>query len=83
MSYQHYFAVEDVTCEKCDARIRNALLTLPGALHVELVRTPQNIADVLLTTTEALSLEQIETVITQQSVGTTHNYRVRWSPKKG
>lgn len=83
MSYQHYFAVEDVTSEECDARIRSALLTLPGALRVELVRTPQNIADVLLTTTDVLSLEQIERVIRQKSVGTTHNYRVRWSAKKG
>jgi copper chaperone CopZ len=78
MEYQHQFHVEDVTCEKCDARVRNALLALPGAQAVELVRTPQDEAAVLFTTTEVLDPEQIETAITHQSIGTTHHYRVRW-----
>lgn len=79
MSYQHHFHVEDVTCEKCDARVRNALLALPGAQQVELVRTPQDEAEVVFTTTEILSPTQIEAAIVQQSVGTTHQYRVRWT----
>ena len=80
MEYQHRFHVEDVTCEQCDARVLNALLALPGAQNVELVRTPQDEAAVLFTATEVLVPEQIETAITQQSVGTTHHYRVRWDP---
>jgi copper chaperone CopZ len=78
MTYQHRFHVEDVTCEKCDARVRNALLALPGAQHVDLVRTPQNEAAVVFTTTELLALQQIEVAITEQSTGTTHHYQVRW-----
>lgn len=78
MSYQYHFYVEDVTCEHCDARVRRALSALPGAENVELIRTPQNEADVVLTTIEALSPEQIETAIIQQSAGTTHHYSVRW-----
>lgn len=79
MDHQHHFHVEDVTCEHCDARVRNALLALPGAQKVELVRTPQDEAEVIFTTTEPVSPAQIETAITQQSIGTTHNYRVRWT----
>jgi len=79
MDYQHHFHVEDVTCEKCDARVRNALLALPGAQQVELVRTPQDEAEVVFTTTEVIAPTQIEEAIEQQSVGTTHHYRVRWS----
>ncbi len=82
MGHQHRFHVEDVTCEHCDARVRNALLALPGAQNVELVRTPQDEALVVFTTVETLSPEQIETAITQQSVGTTHHYRVRWDDSK-
>jgi copper chaperone CopZ len=78
MEYQHKFYVEDVTCERCDVRVRNALMALPGAQVVELVRTPQNEAAVLFTTTEVLAPEQIEAAIVQQSIGTTHHYRVRW-----
>ncbi|HYA98637.1 MAG TPA: heavy-metal-associated domain-containing protein [Ktedonobacteraceae bacterium] len=79
MSYQHHFHVEDVTCEKCDARVRNALLALPGAQQVEYVRTPQDEAEVVFTTTEIVSPTQIEEAIEQQSAGTTHHYRVRWT----
>ena len=82
MSYQHKFLVEDVTCEKCDARIRNALTALPGTEQVELVRTANNEADVIFTTSEQLSPEQIETAITQQSTGTSHHYQVRWNDTK-
>ncbi len=78
MDHRHIFHVEDVTCEHCDARVRNALLALLGAKQVDLVRTPQDEAAVVFTTSEALAHEQIETAITQQSAGTTHHYRVRW-----
>jgi len=83
MEYQHQFHVEDVTCEHCEARVRNALLALPGAQVVELVRTPQDEAEVLFTTTAVLAPEQIEAAITQQSIGTTHHYRVRWDAPAG
>ncbi len=78
MAHQHRFHVEDVTCEKCDARIRNALLALPGAQQIDLVRTPQDEAAVIFTTDEPLPPQQIEAAITQQSIGTTHHYQVRW-----
>ncbi len=82
MKYQHRFHVEDVTCEQCEARVRRALLALPGAQSVELVRTSQDEAAVFFTATEALGAEQIETAIARQSVGTTHHYRVRWETPK-
>ena len=78
MTHQYRFSVEDVTCEKCDARVRSALLAFPGALQVDLERTPQNEATVVFTTNEAVAPEQIETAIVQQSEGTTHHYQVRW-----
>ena len=78
MSYQYNFHVEDVTCEKCDARVREALTELPGALEVQLVRTPQDEAQVVLTSSEVIPHPLIEQVIVQKSVGTTHQYRVRW-----
>jgi copper chaperone CopZ len=78
MTQSYHFHVEDVTCEKCDARIRNALLALPGAQQVLLERTPEDEAVVVFTTHEELSPEQIETAITEQSKGTSHLYQVRW-----
>ncbi len=78
MTHQYAFCVEDVTCEKCDARIKNALVALPGVQTIDYVRTPENEAWVRCVSTEALSSQQIEESITQQSAGTTHQYRVRW-----
>ncbi|EFH85896.1 heavy-metal-associated domain-containing protein [Ktedonobacter racemifer] len=78
MSHQYHFQVEDVTCEKCDARIRQALLALPGTQQVELTRTQDNEATVILTTAEDLPTTHIETAIEQQSAGTSHQYKVRW-----
>lgn len=82
MDHHHHFHVEDVTCEQCDERVRTALLALPGAQKVELVRTPQDEAQVIFTTSERLSAEQIETAISRQSAGTAHQYRVRWDTSK-
>ncbi|GCE21110.1 heavy-metal-associated domain-containing protein [Dictyobacter kobayashii] len=82
MSYQQHFLVEDVTCEKCDARIRSALESLPGTEQVELTRTPHDEASVVLTTSKPIPPELIETAIIGQSVGTTHNYQVRWDTEK-
>jgi hypothetical protein len=78
MPYQYNFHVEDVTCEKCDVRVREALTGLPCALEVQLVRTPQDEAQVVLTASEAIPHPLIEQTIAQKSVGTTHQYRVRW-----
>jgi copper chaperone CopZ len=78
MTHQYAFRVEDVTCEKCDARIKNALAALPGVQTIDYVRTPENEAQVRCVSTEALSSQQIEESIVQQSAGTTHQYRVRW-----
>ena len=78
MAYQYAFHVEDVTCEKCDARIKDALIALPGVQAIDYVRTPENEAQVRCMSTEALSSQQIEESIAQKSAGTTHQYRVRW-----
>ena len=78
MSYQQRFLVEDVTCEKCDARVRSALLSLPGAEQVELTRVLHDKAAVVLTSREAIPAAQIEDAIARQSAGTDHHYQVRW-----
>jgi copper chaperone CopZ len=78
MTYQYNFHVEDVTCEKCDARIKDALAALPGVQSINYVRTPENEAKVLFMSNDALSSQQIEESIAQKSIGTTHQYRVRW-----
>ncbi|GHO84779.1 heavy-metal-associated domain-containing protein [Dictyobacter formicarum] len=79
MSYQQRFLVEDVTCEKCDARVRSALLSLPGAEQVELTRVPRDRAAVVLTSSEVIPAAQIESAIVQQSAGTDHHYQVVWN----
>jgi copper chaperone CopZ len=78
MTYQYNFHVEDVTCEKCDARIKEALAALPGAQIIDYVRTPEDEAKVHFVASEALSTRQIEEIIAQKSLGTTHQYQVRW-----
>ncbi len=79
MAHQYNFRVEDVTCEKCDIRIREALEGLPGAQHIEMVRTPRDEAEVVLQTSEIIAPELIEEVIAGKSSGTTHHYRVLWN----
>jgi copper chaperone CopZ len=78
MAYQYNFRIEDVTCEKCDQRIQEALACLPGTQQIDYVRTPRNEAEVVLITNDSLSSELIEEAIAQKSVGTTHQYHVRW-----
>jgi copper chaperone CopZ len=73
------FAVQDVTCEKCDARIREAVEGLPGAARIELVRTPENAARVAFERDEAIAADVIERAIEAKSSGTEHDYRVRWA----
>ena len=79
MPHTYNFLVEDVTCEKCDARMREALTGLPGTLAVQLTRTPQDQAEVTLTTSEAIEPQIIEQAVEQKSAGTTHQYHVRWN----
>jgi copper chaperone CopZ len=76
--FQYVFHVEDVTCEKCEARIREALENLPGSADVKLVRTPQDEAEVQFAASQEISLPLIEQAIMEKSAGTTHTYRVRW-----
>ncbi len=78
MTYQYDFHVEDVTCEKCDARIKEALASLPGAQIIDYIRTPEDEAKIHFVTSEALSADQIEETIAQKSAGTSHQYQVRW-----
>jgi len=78
MAYLYNFRIEDVTCEKCDARLREALTALPGTQLVNYVRTPEDEAEVKLIAQEALSSQLIEETVAGKSVGTTHQYRVRW-----
>jgi copper chaperone CopZ len=78
VDHQYNFRVEDVTCEKCDVRIREALASLPGILRFDYVRTPENEAEVTLVSSENLAPQLIEECIEQKSVGTTHHYRVLW-----
>ncbi len=73
---RYEFAVQDVTCEKCDARIRETVEGLPGAARIELVRTPENEARVAF---EAIAADVIERAIEAKSVGTEHDYWVRWA----
>jgi copper chaperone CopZ len=77
--HQYEFAVRDVTCEKCDARIREAVEGLPGAVQVELVRTPENEALVSFESDQEIAPTLIERAIEARSAGTEHDYRVRWA----
>ena len=79
MTHQHSFRVEDVTCEKCDIRIREALESLPGVQHIEMVRTPSDEAEVVLQSSQIIAPELIEERIAQKPAGTTHHYRVLWT----
>jgi copper chaperone CopZ len=72
------FAVRDVTCERCEARIREALEALPGALAVDMVRIPDDQAYVSFESAGPIDPATIERAIEQQSAGTEHDYRVRW-----
>jgi copper chaperone CopZ len=76
---RYEFAVLDVTCEKCDARVREAVEGLPGAVRVEVVRTPHDEAQVAFESEEAIASDLIVRVIEAQSAGTEHDYRVRWA----
>lgn len=78
MSYHYLFYVEDVTCEKCEARIREALEGLPDSQQVDLTRTPQDEARVVFMARQEVPHTTIEQLIAQKSAGTTHQYRVRW-----
>jgi copper chaperone CopZ len=77
--HRYDFAVTDVTCEKCDARIREAVEELPGAVQIELVRTPANAALVSFESDEEIAAAVIERAIEARSAGTEHDYRVRWT----
>ncbi|HLZ58644.1 MAG TPA: heavy-metal-associated domain-containing protein [Ktedonosporobacter sp.] len=79
MTHQYEFHVQDVTCEKCEVRIREALESLPGAEQIELVRTPQDEAEVVFRSRQTIEPHTIESVIEQKSQGTTHHYQVRWA----
>lgn len=79
MAHRYEFRVEDVTCEKCEARVRAALEELPGAQQIELLRTPQDEAVVVFETNQAIERQTIERAIEQQSAGTTHHYQVHWA----
>ena len=76
---RYEFTVVDVTCEKCDARIRDAVEGLPGAAAVEVVRTPDDVALVAFESAEEIATATIERAIESKSAGTEHDYRVRWS----
>jgi copper chaperone CopZ len=76
--HRYEFAVRDVTCEKCDVRIREAVEGLPGAGRIEFVRTPEDEAHVSFESDQAIAAEAIEQAIEAKSVGTEHDYRVRW-----
>jgi len=77
--HRYEFAVQDVTCEKCDARIREAVEGLPGAVQIELVRTPEDEARVSFESDEEIAADVIERAIEARSTGTEHDYRVRWA----
>ena len=76
---RYEFTVEDVTCEKCDARIRDAVEGLPGAKLVRYVRTPADEALVSFEADETIGADVIEQAIEAKSAGTEHDYRVRWA----
>jgi copper chaperone CopZ len=77
--HRYEFAVQDVTCEKCDARIREAVEGLPGATAIEYVRTPDDEARVSFQSDEMIGADVIERAIEAKSTGTEHDYRVRWA----
>ena len=76
---RYEFAVVDVTCEKCDARIRDAVAELPGATRIEYRRTPDDEASVSFESDETIGPDVIERAIAAKSAGTEHDYRVRWA----
>jgi copper chaperone CopZ len=79
--HRYEFAVVDVTCEKCDARIREAVEELPGAIRVEYRRTPDDEGHVSFESDETIAADVIERAIEAKSAGTEHDYRVRWAGK--
>jgi copper chaperone CopZ len=78
MTREISFHIQDVTCEKCEARLQSALAGLPGVEDIRLTRAPQDEADVLVRSRDDLARAAIEEVVEKSSAGTTHNYRVRW-----
>ncbi len=77
MSYRYDFYVEDISSESSIMEIREALAELPGAQHIELVRTPQQEARVILYVHEDLLPWVIEETLMMSS-GSAHHYCVRW-----
>ncbi|GEM_PF-2915945 len=81
---QYEFIVEDVMCEKCEARIRHALEDLPNTEEVDLNRLPHDEARVILTARDTIPQETIEQKVSQasigaeQEVGSPRHYQVRW-----
>ncbi|HEY4025202.1 MAG TPA: heavy-metal-associated domain-containing protein [Candidatus Dormibacteraeota bacterium] len=75
---RYEFAVQDVTCGRCEARIREALESLPGAMAVDLVRIPENQACISFESAIPVDAATIERAIEQKSVGTEHHYKVLW-----
>jgi copper chaperone CopZ len=81
MAETYEFHILDVTCEKCEVRLKAALGDLTGVEDVKLVRTPEDEADVILTAGESLVSALIEQVVEAASAGTDHDYRVRWESR--
>ena len=79
MAHRYEFTVQDVTCEKCEARVRDAVQELPGAQRIDLVRTPKDEAQVVFESAGEFATSSIERAIEARSAGTEHTYRVRWS----
>jgi copper chaperone CopZ len=70
--------VEDVTCEKCVARVEAALGSLPGVSDIVVERQPDDTALVTWTAATDIDPSEVETRIAAASAGTEHHYQVRW-----
>lgn len=74
---RHTFRVEDVTCYRCEDRIRAALAALPGVRRIDLTARA-GYAMVTIEAPTALARSQIDRAVEVAAEGTNHHYRVTW-----
>jgi copper chaperone CopZ len=70
--------VDDVTCEKCVARVETALQGITGVTDVTVTRQPNDIAEVSWSAEQPIAPAEVEERVAAASQGTEHHYHVRW-----
>ena len=75
--YRYNCLVTDVTCVRCEERIRQALLAVPGIIAVEVERDGERrAAEVRAWVQAVVPSVSLKRAIEEASVGTRHRYQV-------